>query len=231
MRWVLPSARYVGCLSSHSRLGPGPGYPSRQKCTDPADCASDLLFPGHPSRQKCAGFCRLQARSPCGCSQGIHPDRSELVLLSARSLVYVCMCVCVYICAAMCCMYVCVPLCLVHVLVWLCMCAYVCVCVRDCAVCVSCVYVHDNNAAYTYCTVCNEQLVAKFFSESNRCKQIPLRLQTDATAATSRCHCGYKQIPLRLQADILEVIRISDILSIQLQILDRQLWNSITQFK
>ena len=37
---------------------------------------------------------------------------------------------------------------------------------------------------------------------------MPLRLQADATAATSRCyaatrrcHCGYKQIPLRLQAD------------------------------
>ena len=33
-------------------------------------------------------------------------------------------------------------------------------------------------------------------------KQIPLRLQVDATAATSRCHCGYKQIPLRRQADV-----------------------------
>ena len=39
---------------------------------------------------------------------------------------------------------------------------------------------------------------------SSRChcgygyKQMPLRLQADATATKSRCHCGYKQMPLRL---------------------------------
>ena len=38
-------------------------------------------------------------------------------------------------------------------------------------------------------------------SSSFAFKQIPLRLQADATAATSRCHCGYKQMPLRLQKD------------------------------
>ena len=32
-------------------------------------------------------------------------------------------------------------------------------------------------------------------------KQIPLRLQIDTPATTNRCHCGYKQIPLRRQAD------------------------------
>ena len=32
-------------------------------------------------------------------------------------------------------------------------------------------------------------------------EQMPLRLRADATATTSRCHCDYKQMPLRLQAD------------------------------
>ena len=32
-------------------------------------------------------------------------------------------------------------------------------------------------------------------------KQMPLWLQTDTTAATSRCRCGDQQMPLRRQAD------------------------------
>ena len=40
--------------------------------------------------------------------------------------------------------------------------------------------------------------VISIASSSFAFKQMPLRLQADATAATSRCHCGYKQKPLRL---------------------------------
>ncbi len=44
---------------------------------------------------------------------------------------------------------------------------------------------------------------ASIASSSFAFKQMPLRLQADATAATSRCHCdcGYEQMPLRLRAD------------------------------